>query len=93
MKIAWTVDAGDYPDRMPKGTSQMWMGDIVYENGAPKLVNKKMILDSRDLPFKCSLETQNFRPPDEKELIFSAYGYQGTEVMGVDLETKKVVNY
>jgi hypothetical protein len=93
MKIAWTVDAGDYPDRMPKGTSQMWMGDIVYEAGAPKLVNKKMILDSRDLPFKCNLETQNFRPPDEKELIFSAYGYQGTEVMGVDLESKKITNY
>ena len=30
---------------------------------------------------------QNFRPPDEKELTFSAYGYQGTEVCGVNLET------
>ena len=45
------------------------------------------------MPFKCSLETQNLRPPEEKELTFSAYGYQGTEVMGVNMETGKVVNY
>jgi DNA-binding beta-propeller fold protein YncE len=33
------------------------------------------------------------RPPGEKELTFSAYGYQGTDVCGVDLVSKKVVNY
>ena len=69
------------------------MADIVYQNGKPELANKKKILDRRDLPFKTGLETQNFRPPDEKELIFSAYGYQGTEVAGLDIETGKVVNY
>ncbi len=69
------------------------MADIVYKNGKPELANKKKILDKRDLPFKTGLETQNFRPPDEKELIFSAYGYQGTEVAGLDIETGKVVNY
>jgi Tol biopolymer transport system component len=80
MRIAWTQQEAFY------------MADIVYENGKPKLANKKKILDGRDLPFKCWLETQNFRPPDEKELIFSAYGYQGSEVMGLDIETGKVVN-
>lgn len=69
------------------------MADIVYENGKPELANKKKVLDRRDLPFKCGLETQNFRPPDEKELIFSAYGYQGTEVMGLDIASGEVVNY
>jgi Tol biopolymer transport system component len=39
------------------------------------------------------METQNFRPPDEKELTFSAYGHQGTDVCGIDLTTKKVTNY
>ena len=39
------------------------------------------------------METQNFRPRAEKELTFSAYGYQGTEVCAIDLETKKVVDY
>ena len=45
------------------------------------------------MPFKSGLETQNFRPPDEKELIFSAYGYQKTEVAGLDIATGKIVNY
>lgn len=81
MRIAWTQRGAFY------------MADIVYKNDKPELTNKKKILDKNDLPFKCGLETQNFRPPDEKELIFSAYNYQGTEVMGLDIETGKVVNY
>ncbi|UCG56292.1 MAG: hypothetical protein JSU70_15660 [Phycisphaerales bacterium] len=81
MRIVWTQRGAFY------------MADIVYENGMPKLANKKKILDRNDLPFECGLETQNLRPPDEKELIFSAYGYQGTEVAGLNIETGKVVNY
>jgi hypothetical protein len=81
MRIAWTQGGAFY------------MANIVYTDGKPELANKKKILDRRDLSFETGLETQNFRPPDEKELIFSAYGYQGTEVMGLDIETGKVVNY
>ena len=81
MRIAWTQKEVFYT------------ADIIYENGVPKLVNKKKIMDARDLPFRCHIETQNFRPPDEKELIFSAYDYQGTEVMGLDIETGRVTNY
>ena len=81
MRIAWTQGGAFY------------MAEIVYEEDRPKLANKTRILDKRDLPFKTGLETQNFRPPDENELIFSAYGYQGTEVIGLDIETGKVVNY
>jgi Tol biopolymer transport system component len=81
MRIAWTQGGAFY------------MADIVYKDGKPELANKKKILDKKDLPFKCDIETQNFRPPDEKELVFSAYGYQGTEVMGLNLETGKVTNY
>src|SRR6266568_471651 len=93
MHIAWTHVAAEYPDEMPAGNSRMQEADIVYEEGQPKLANQRLILDSRDLPFKCTMETQNFRPPEEKELTFSAYGYQGTDVCAVDLVTKKVVNY
>lgn len=71
----------------------MLEADIVYENGAARLANQRVIVESGDLPFKCTLETQNFRPPEERELTFSAYGYQGTDVCGVDLVSKKVVNY
>lgn len=79
MTIAWTCEG------------QFFMADIVYKNGRPELANKKNL--RRETPFECDYETQNFRPPDEKELIFSAYGYQGSEVAGLNLETGKVVNY
>jgi hypothetical protein len=93
MHIAWTHVSDQYPDQMPKGSSRMQEADIVYEDGRPRLANERPILDSRDLPFQCTLETQNFRLPDEKELTFSAYGHQGTDVCGIDLATKKVTNY
>jgi len=92
MHIAWTHVSAQYPDDLPKGASQMREADIVDEAGKPKLANERVILDSRDLPFKCTLETQNFVPPEEKQLTFSAYGYQGTEVCLLDLATKKVTN-
>jgi Tol biopolymer transport system component len=93
LRLAWTVDHGDEPERLPDGVSQFWMADISYQGGEPRLVDTRLILDSRDLDFQTSLETQNFRPPDEKELIFSAYGYEGTEAMGLDLENGLIRNY
>ena len=92
MHIAWTHVSAEYPDEMEQGSSRMQEADVVYENGAPRLANQRVILASKDLPFKCTLETQNFVPPDEKQLTFSAYGYQGTDVCVVDLGTKKVIN-
>ncbi len=93
LHLAWTHVHAEYSDQLPEGVSRMQEADIVYENGKAKLANQKLIIDSRDLPFKCTLETQNFRPPEEQELTFSAYGYQGTEVCGLDLVRKKVTNY
>jgi Tol biopolymer transport system component len=92
MHIAWTHVSAQYPDTLPKGVSQMREADIVYEDGKPKLANERLVLDSRDLPFSCELETQNFVPPDERQLTFSAYDYQGTEACVVDLATKKATN-
>src|SRR5574340_75204 len=66
LKIAWTLNHETNPQDLPEGVSHIWMANIRYESGAPKLVNKKLVLGSRKLPFKASLETQNFRPPDEK---------------------------
>jgi hypothetical protein len=93
LHLAWTHVAAEYPDEMPAGTSRLQEADIVFQDSRPRLANQKLIIDSRDLPFRCTMETQNFRPPDEQELTFSAYGYQGTEVAGVNLLTKKVTNY
>ncbi|MBP8304511.1 MAG: hypothetical protein KBE04_10335 [Phycisphaerae bacterium] len=93
MHIAWTHVSDQYPDQMPRGSSRMQEADIVYVDGLPRLANQRPILDSNDLPFRCTLETQNFRPPLEQELIFSTYGHQGTEAYGIDLATKEVTNY
>ncbi len=93
LHIAWTHVAAQYPDKLPDGVSRIREADITYDNGTPRLANERLVLDSRDLPFRCGLETQNFRPPAERELVFSAYDYQGTEVCGIDLVTKHVTNY
>jgi hypothetical protein len=93
LHIAWTQVSEQYPDEMPSGSSRIHEADLVYADGKPRLTGQKLVLDSRDLPFRCTLETQNFRPPEERELTFSAYGHQGTDVCAVDLVTKKVVNY
>lgn len=92
MKIAWTITDEQYPGELPEDAAQIWMADIVSENGTPQLANKKLVLDNRNLDFETGLETQNFRPPDEKELIFSAYGYQGTEAYGINLETGELTH-
>jgi len=93
MHIAWTHVAVEYPEEMSTGSSRMLEADIIFKDGKPELANQKLIIDSKDLPFRCTMETQNFRPPDETELTFSAYGHQGTDVAGIDLATKKVTNY
>ena len=81
MRIAWTVG------------NAIYLADIVDDDGTPKLANKNMILDGNKLSFECDLETQNFRPPEEGQLTFSAYGYQNTEVMGLEIENGEVVNF
>jgi len=93
LRIAWTHVAQQYPEEMPAGSSRIQEADLVYEDGKPKLAHQRLIVDSRDLPFQCTLETQNYRPPQERELTFSAYGYQGTDVIGIDLAAKKITNY
>lgn len=72
---------------------EFYSADIVYQDDKPMPAKKKKVLAKKDLPFQCDLETQNLRPPAERELIFSAYGYQGTEVCGLDLKTGRIVNY
>jgi Tol biopolymer transport system component len=91
MKIAWTVAHTQYPDSLEKGQYLFYLADIEYKNGKPELTNKKIILDNMKTEFK-DIEVQNFIPPDETAITFSAYGYMGTEVMTLNLETGAITN-
>lgn len=93
LRIAWTVNNENTPALLPAGVSQFWQASMDYTGGVPHLINKTLLLDSRSLPFAAGLETQNFRPPQERELTFTAGGFQGTEVMGLNLDSGAVVNY
>ena len=91
LRIAWT--RSDYPERVVLGRSEIWTGEIALEGGSARLVRREKILDRRDFHYLAFLETQDFRPPDERELIFTAYAWRGGEVMGVDLATGEIRNY
>jgi len=93
LHIAWTIGHGQYPERLPEGVSQIREADVVYDGPTPRLDHERLVLDSRALPFRCQLEAQNFRPPDERELTFSTYDYNVCEVFGVDLASGRVTNY
>jgi Tol biopolymer transport system component len=89
LKIAWAEKHGTYP--RDTHLYQMWVADLDYSSGTPRIKNQKMVLDNRAYG-EAILEAQNFRPPDEKELIYQS-SQGGTEVMGIDLETGKVTDY
>ena len=91
LRIAWT--RSEYPDRVVFGRSEIWVGEIALDGASPRLVNRRKVLDRSDFFYLAFLETQDLRPPDEREFIFTAYAYRGGEVMGVDLETGALSNY
>ena len=91
MRIAWT--RSDYPDEVIFGRSELWTGRIAVSNGKAQLVDRRKVIDRSDFMYFAFLETQDFRPPDERELLFTAYAYRGGEVMGVDLDSGERTNY
>ena len=91
MRIAWVRT--DYPDRVLLARSELWTGVIDASGGAPRITGARKLVERSDFYYLGMLEPQDFRPPDESELIFTAYGYRGGEVMGVDLRTGALVNY
>lgn len=91
LRIAWT--RSDYPDRVVLGRSEIWTGKVVIEDGVAMLRERRKVLDRSDFHGLAFLETQDFRPPDERELLFTAYAWRGGEVMGLDLGTGAIANY
>ncbi|MBW2268652.1 MAG: PD40 domain-containing protein [Deltaproteobacteria bacterium] len=91
MRIAWS--RSDYPDELIFARSELWIGRIAVEDGRAQLVERRKLIDRSDFMYLAFVETQDFRPPDETELLFTAYAYKGGEVMGVDLESGEWTNY
>jgi hypothetical protein len=75
MQIAWTRT--DYPDELVFARSEIWTGRVALENGKARLVERRKRVDRGDFMYLAFVETQDFRPPDERELLFTAYAYKG----------------
>ena len=84
MTIAWSNTRGQYPDQFKERESAIYTADIVYENGQPRLANKKEVI--RAMAPECTLEAQDFRKNDT-ELIYTCYRSPFADVLGVDLKT------
>lgn len=92
MHMAWTRT--DYPEKSPlTAKSEIWLGEIDISGEQPRIVNERKLVDRSDFFYFAMLEPQDFRSPDETELIFTAYAYRGGEVMGINLETGDILNY
>lgn len=93
MKIAWTLP----------GQMQIYMGEIAYSDGKAKIINKKLLIDNKDIvtvdgvDYETIIETQNWRPKAENELIYSQYrrgkDLFKSEVFGLNITTGKTINY
>jgi hypothetical protein len=98
LRIAWARSNIDYTTwrvvfEALFGPSELWIGDVEYERGTPRLVRRRRLLERSDVACLSVLEVQDFRPPAEDELLFTAFNYRGGEVMGVHLETGEIRAY
>ncbi len=91
MQIAWTVS--ESRDDPLFGASEIWTGRVEFVGGKARLVDRRKRVDRGDFMYLAHLESQDFRPPDDRELLFTAYAYRGGEVMGIDLESGELTNY
>lgn len=89
MKIAWTL----------QGQREINVGEIYYEGGIPQLRDVQTIISYNDSTAYVRLETQDFRPPLNEELIYTHYWgdekdqYYNSQVFGFNLITKKTTKY
>ena len=90
LKIAFSQLPGQNPE-LAKGESQLFVADLDLSGGAPKLINKKMVYESKDA--NCTLEAQDFYD-DDKKMSFTCYEpHAAASVMGIDLQTGQVTNF
>jgi hypothetical protein len=89
MKIAWTI----------KGQREIKAAEIQYDKGVPFLKNEETIISYADSSAYVRLETQDFRPPLNEELVYTHYWgdardqYFNSQVFGFNLKTKETIKY
>lgn len=89
MTIAFTLTHGQEPS-LKEGSSQLILFDIDVSNSIPKLVNKRIIHESKDR--SCVLEAQDFYN-NNTQLTFTCYEPEGkASTMSIDLKSKKVTD-
>ena len=90
LRIAWAQHHGLYPEVIRH--YELYVGDLDYSSGEPKIVNQRVVLDNSQGAVKDKvLEPQNFRPGKEEELTVQAY--HDCEVFGLNIETGELINY
>ena len=94
LKIAWTHHIeGEHRQ------TAISIGDLIYENGTPRLANAHLVLTTKDFPAGLRpkmIETQNFVGPDDKQITVTAYLVENghnTEGYTFDLATKQLTNF
>lgn len=97
-RIAWNESTIDFtsPDQeFVVGKSEIWTGDIVKDRrGTPRLTHVRLAATREDVGVKIApIEVQDFRGPDESELLLTAYGALTGEVYGYDLRTGTATDY
>jgi hypothetical protein len=89
MKIAWTL----------QGQREIKTGEIIYEGGIPHLKDVQTVISYKDSSAYVRLETQDFRPPLNEELIYTHYWgdardqYFNSQVFSFNLKTKETAKY
>jgi hypothetical protein len=74
--------------------SDIWVGEIVRNpDGTAQLTDRRRVLTRGDISDVAVMDPQDFRPPADDELIVSVCAYNGTEALGVDLDTGRISNY
>lgn len=95
LRLAWTEWTDPAPGAGDLAASKMFTANLVFTAAGPELVDRRLVFDGGALPERATMETQNFRPPDDREVIFSAYtqGGRQCDVLGLDLTSGRLTSY
>jgi len=99
LRIAWNRSDVDYTatnlaERVLFGVSEIWTGELrLLDDGTYVIVDVEMVVDRDAVSPVAVLEVENFRPTDGDELLFTAYAFEGGQLMGVDIATGEVTDY